>query len=310
MCITNVKLTGKVAVITGGGSGMGLEAAKDLAYRGARVIIASRNATKLRIARDNIQAETGNPDVDFKVLNLESLTSVRRFAHEVRSENRLDILINNAGGVGLPDVLTEDGLTLMMQLNFFGGFLLTYLLLPLLKSSAPSRIINSSAISMYFGKIDFDHWNDIGRNGVLLASGNAKLATALITVEWDQRLKGTGVTANSFDPFFARDTDILAYLNKDMMDASLLLLDLVGRPKKEVGQQIAYYAAAPGLEKVSGAHFKFCTRWPNHWQSGDQELRNRLWEEAKKAVRITPDEDWEADLKKRPLLIPKLSIRF
>lgn len=299
-------------MITGGGSGMGLEAAKDLAYRGARVIIASRNATKLAIARDHIKAETGNPNVDFKVLNLESLASVRNFAQEMGTENRLDMLINNAGGFGLPDELTEDGLTRMMQLNFFGPFLLTYLLLPMLKASAPSRIVNTSAVSMYFGKIDFDHWNDIGINGDLLASGNSKLATALATVEWDRRLKGTGVTANSFDPFFVKDTDILGYLNKYMTEVSLLFLDLIGRPRKEVGQQIAYYAVAPSLEKVSGAHFMFCLRWSNHFQAGDLGLRKRLWDETKISVKITPDEDWEA--KERfiwqPLPIPKLSIRL
>lgn len=294
MCKTDVKLNGKVAVITGGGSGMGFEAAKDLAYRGATVIIASRNATKLRIARDNLRSETGNPNVNFKVLNLESLRSVRSFASEVQQEGRLDMLINNAGGVGLPDALTEDGLTHMMQLNYFGAFLLTYLLRPMMKASAPSRIINSSAISMYIGTIDFDHWNDVDRYDINVASGNAKLATALATVEWARRLKGTGVVANSFDPFFVKDTDILSYLNKDLKELSLKWLDLVGRPREEVGQQIAYYAAAPQLNKVSGVHYKFCGRWPSHWQAGDVELRRRLWEESKKSVKITPEEDWEA----------------
>lgn len=293
MCHTKAKLNGKVAVVTGGNSGMGLEAAKELARRGARVILASRNETKLRLARDHIQETTGNYNVDYKVVDLESFQSVRNLAYQINHEPRLDILINNAGALGIPDQLTEDGVTKMMQINFFSAFLLAYLLFPLMRASAPSRIINSSAVSMYLGTIDFDHWNDVGRYSIWTASGNAKLATALTTVEWDRRIKGTNVTVNSFDPFFVRDTDISRHFSKSHQDFTKVFLEIFGRPKKEVGYQIAYYAAAPNLKRASGLHFKFCGLWPHHWLAGDRELGRRLWEETKRIVKITPEEDWE-----------------
>ncbi|XP_049871710.1 retinol dehydrogenase 11-like [Pectinophora gossypiella] len=295
MCDTDARLEGKVIVVTGGSSGIGFETAKNLAKRGARVVIASRNETKLKLARDNIKEATGNSDVYYRLLDLGSLKSVRNFASETLSyEKRLDVLINNAGSVGLPDTLTADGLNLTMQVNYFGSFLLTFLLLPMLKSSAPSRIINSSASSMYIGHLDFDHWNDIGRYNFITALANSKLAETLFTAELDRRLKGTGVTANSFDPFVVKDTDILINAPEAIKEVSKFFINLVGLKKEEVGQQIAYIAAEPTLEEESGQHFKFCRKWLNHWLVSDTDLTKKLWEASKAAVNISNEEDWES----------------
>lgn len=294
MCHTNAKLIGKVAIVTGGSSGIGLEAAKDLAYRGAKVIIASRNETKLKIARDQIQDATGNQGITYKILDLGSLKSVRNFAREVKNEDRLDILVNNAGAVALPDRLTADDLNLTMQVNFFGTFLLTYLLLPLLKSSAPTRIINGSAASMYIGQIDFDQWNDVGRYSTIASLANSKLAMALYTAELDKRLKGSGVTANSFDPYVVRDTDIFNNIDGTIRDVTQFFVNIVGQRKDEVGNQIGYLASAPELERVSGRYYKFCRSWFNHWSVYDEVLTRNLWKQAKRLVKITPEEDWES----------------
>lgn len=295
MCDTDARLDGKVAIVTGGSSGIGFEAAKDLAYRGARVIIASRNETKLKIARDAIQEATMNKNVDYRTIDLGSLKSVRNFVREtVNFEKRLDVLINNAGSVGLPDRLTEDGMNLTMQVNYFGAFLLTYLLLPLLKISAPSRIINGSAAAMYIGSIDFDHINDIGRYNLVTSLANSKFAVSLFTAELDRRLKGTNVTANSFDPFVVRDTDILTNLPGIARPVSRFFVNKIGQGKEEVGKQIAYLAAKPEMVKVSGMHYKFCRNWLNHWSVGDVKLTKRLWDVSKKVVKISEDEDWEA----------------
>lgn len=293
MCDTDAKLRDKVAVVTGGSSGMGLETAKELAKRGAKVIIASRNETKLKVARDQIKYETGNPNVAYKVLDLGSLTSVRQFASEVVSESKLDILINNAGAVALPDRLTLDDLNLPMQVNFFGSFLLTFLLLPLLKSSTPSRIINGSAASMYLGQIDFDHWNDIGRYNIVTLLANSKLAMALYTVELSRRLEGTGVTAVSYDPFVVKETDLLANIDGLTRNLTQFFVDIIGQRKEEVGKQIAFLAAAVELEGVSGQHYKFCRPWWNHWLAKNEQLTRQLWDKAKELVKITEEEDWE-----------------
>lgn len=289
-------MDGKVVIVTGGSSGIGFEAAKDLANRGARVIIASRNETKLIQAMDKIQQDTGNIDVSYGLLDLASLTSVRSFATETMlTENRLDVLINNAGSIGLPDRLTEDGLNLTMQVNYFGAFLLTYLLLPLLRKSAPSRIVVGSAASMYFGTIDFNEWNAVGKYSWPQSLANSKLADALLSVELDRRLKGTGVTSNSFDPFVVKNTDIFSNSPGWLGDVSKYFVNMIGLPKEEVGKQVAYLAAEPTLAKVSGVHFKFCMMWMNHLLAYDGVFTRRLWDESKNLTKITEEEDWEAN---------------
>lgn len=293
MCDTDVKLRDKVAIVTGGSSGIGLEAATELAKRGAKVIIASRNETKLKKARDYIRSASGNPNIDYKILDLGSLQSVRQFTSEIASEPRLDILINNAGAVALPDRLTSDDLNLTMQVNFFGSFLLTFLLLPLLKSSAPSRIINGSAASMYFGQIDFDHWNDIGRYNLVSSLSNSKLAMALYTAELGRRLEGSGVAAMSYDPFVVRNTDLLVNFDGVIKNVTQFFVDIIGQRKEDVGKQIAFLAAATELEGVSGKHYKFCRPWWNHWLANDEQITKRLWDRAKELVNVTKEEDWE-----------------
>ncbi|KAI5643927.1 short chain dehydrogenase domain-containing protein [Phthorimaea operculella] len=296
MCDPDASLEGKVVIVTGGSSGIGLEAAKNLAKRGARVIIASRNETNLKKARDEIEEASGNSDIAYRLLDLGSLKSVRNFASETMNfEKRLDVLVNNAGAVGLPDKLTEDGLNLTMQVNYFGMFLLTYLLLPMLRTSAPSRIINSSASSMYIGGIDFDHWNDIGRYNFITALGNSKLAVSLFTVELSRRLEDTRITANTFDPFVVKGTNILENTPGFVQGVSRYFIDIVGQTKEEVAEQIGSLAADPALEGVSGQLYKFCRPWINHWLARDENFTRKLWEESKKAVKITEEEDWEAN---------------
>ncbi|XP_041980620.1 retinol dehydrogenase 13-like [Aricia agestis] len=294
MCQTSARLDGKFAIVTGGSSGIGYEAAKNLVKRGARVVIASRNETKLIRARDLIRKSTGSNRISYDVVDLASLKSVRSFAANVlQNEDQLDVLVNNAGAVLLPDRLTEDCLNLTMQVNFFGTFLLTYLLLPLLKKSAPSRIINGLAAAMYIGRIEFDHWNDIGRYTPVESLANSKLAIALFSAELNRKFEGSGVSVNTFDPFVARDTDILNNVSGIAKNVSRLFVDLIGQPKEDIGQQIAYLAADPKFDDTSGKHYKFCTEWINHWLVSDEVLTSRLWEESKKVVQVTDEESWD-----------------
>lgn len=295
MCQTNARMDGKVVVVTGGSSGMGFEAAKNLAHRGARVVIASRNETKLQNARNQIVAATGNQNVAYNILDLGSLKSVRNFADKINMEDKVNVLINNAGAVGLPDRLTADDLNLTMQVNFFGAFLLTYLLLPKLKASAPSRIVNGVAASMYVGDINFDHWNDIGRYNIITGLATSKLAVALFNSELDQRLKNTGVTANSFDPFIVRDTNLLTNVPGLIQNVSQFFVNMIGQMKEEAGMQIAYLASASEMEGVSGKNYKFCREFLNHWLVNDRQFTKRLWEESKKAVKLRKEEDWESN---------------
>ncbi|KAJ8714757.1 hypothetical protein PYW07_002982 [Mythimna separata] len=294
-CETDVRLDGKVALVTGATAGTGLEIAKNLARRGAKVIIASRNPAKLADVKNTIIETTGNQNVVTGQIDLESLSSVRSFADTtLRTEPRLDILINNIGAIGLEDRLTGDNLQLMMQVNYFGSFLLTFLLFPILRASAPSRIVNVSSLALILGTVDLDHWNDVGRYSNFGYYCNAKLADILFTVEMEKRIRGSGVSVFSMDPGLGKSEFFRNFDNaliKNVLNAALLKF---GRPLHRVATMAVFLAVDPKFENESGRHFRDCHEFYSSWYANDTVLTRNVWEETKRLVRITSDEDWEA----------------
>ncbi|GFR02942.1 hypothetical protein TNCT_257581 [Trichonephila clavata] len=140
---SSAKLNGKTVVITGGNTGIGKETARDLAKRGAKVIICCRDTEKGRQAADEIRQERTDANVIVKPLDLASFSSIRQFVKEIqRSEPQINILINNAGVAVCPKSKTADGFELQFGVNHLGHFLLTNLLLDKIKASAPARIVN------------------------------------------------------------------------------------------------------------------------------------------------------------------------
>ncbi|KPJ14485.1 Retinol dehydrogenase 11 [Papilio machaon] len=292
-CETDARLDGKVALVTGATSGIGLETAKNLAKRGAKVIIASRNPAKLAKAKDDIIQYGGHTNVFTRQVDFESLTSIRGFAQEtVAIEPRLDILMNNIGAVGIRDGLTEDGLHTMMQVNYFGGFLLTFLLFPLLKASAPSRVINVSSIAVILGQIDFDHWNDVGQYASFGFYSNAKLAQLLSTVEMNKRIEGSGVSIYTFDPGMTR-TSIARYFESNFVKQ---FLKIFGRRTDAVVKLPVFLAADPSVANKSGKHFRDCKEFYSSWYVNDTALTKKLWEVSRGLVGIKKEEDWEMKL--------------
>ncbi|CAG9791098.1 unnamed protein product [Diatraea saccharalis] len=293
-CETDVRLNGKVALVTGATSGTGLEVARNLAKRGAKVIIASRNPSKLDTAKQDIIRTTANENIIARQMDYESLASVRRFAHEtIATEPRLDILINNIGAIGLEDKLTEDNLQLMMQVNYFGAFLLTFLLFPLMKSSAPSRIVNISSLALLFGDINLDHMNDVGRYSNFGFYCNAKLAAVLFTVEMNRRVNGSGVNVYSMDPGLSKSEFFRNSDNEFWKGLLNSALQIFGRPIDRVATMPVYLALDPKLENRSGAHFRDCMDFYSHWSVNDTVLTKRLWDTSKRLVKIVDEEDWE-----------------
>lgn len=148
VCHSKAKLHGKTVIVTGANTGIGRETALDLAQRGARVILACRDLDKANAAANEIRKTTGNDKVFVKELDLASLKSVRKFAEEFhQTEDRLDILINNAGIMRCPYWKTEDAFEMQLGVNHLGHFLLTNLMLDMLERSQPSRIINVSSLA-------------------------------------------------------------------------------------------------------------------------------------------------------------------
>ncbi|CAH0702901.1 unnamed protein product [Spodoptera exigua] len=256
LCRNSKHLVGKVAIVTGGNKGIGFETAKNFAERGARVILACRSEELGSAARDQIIASTGNSDVHYRHLDLSSLASVRTFADGIiKSENRLDILVNNAGVYEVPYEKTKDGLLLAAQTNHFGPFLLTCLLLPLLKTSAPSRIINVSSMVHRNGTVDLDNLNAEKETKETYSYrkvyANTKLYNILMTVELAERLKGTGVTANSLHPGVV-STDILLKLKSNWIRKLMPYISKLFKTQWEGAQTSIYLAVSPEVEGVSG----------------------------------------------------------
>lgn len=150
---SNKRLDGKVAIVTGSDSGIGFETALDLAKRGARVILACRNSLKAEKAVQKIIKKSGNKKIDYQHMDLSDLDSVNDFAKNIKSKiDQLDILINNAGVMGCPDSWkTKQGFDMQFGVNYLGHFLLTHLLLDLIKKTSKSRIINVSSC-VHFSK--------------------------------------------------------------------------------------------------------------------------------------------------------------
>ena len=188
-------LTGKVIIVTGGNSGLGYEAVKAFAKKGAKVYMTSRSIEKGQNAQKQILDEVSDAAIEVAQLNLADLSSVRKFANEFAgSEDRLDVLLNNAGIMMTPYSLTADGFENQFGTNHLGHFALTGLLMETISKTPESRIVNVSSIAHKGGSFDF---NDLlYSNGKtydpMKAYRRSKLANLLFTYELQRRLSSAG----------------------------------------------------------------------------------------------------------------------
>ncbi|XP_059811457.1 retinol dehydrogenase 12 isoform X2 [Hypanus sabinus] len=190
VCTSNARLDGKTVVITGANTGIGKETARDLAQRGARVILACRDLTKAEAAAQDIREDTGSKQVIVRELDLANTRSIYQFAENIIKEEKvLNILINNAGVMMCPFMKTSDGFEMQFGVNHLGHFLLTFLLLDHLKKSSPARIINLSSLAHGFGRINFKDLHSENSYDGGSAYCQSKLANILFTRELAKRLK-------------------------------------------------------------------------------------------------------------------------
>jgi NAD(P)-dependent dehydrogenase (short-subunit alcohol dehydrogenase family) len=193
-------LTGKVITVTGANSGIGFEAAKEFARKGARTILACRSMDKAQVALNQIQAEVPNAWTEIMGLDLASQASIRKFADEFKTKyDRLDVLVNNAGIMMVPYSTTEDGFESQFATNHLGHFALTGLLINLLLKTPGSRVVNVSSTGHRFGNMDFDNLMYEGGNGYspTRAYARSKLANLLFTYELQRRYEAIGAAAIS-----------------------------------------------------------------------------------------------------------------
>jgi len=192
-------LTGKVMLVTGATSGIGREAAVELAAHGALVVLGCRDTRKGEKTADHIMGLTPDASVEVLELDLADLSSVRSAAEQFdRTHDRLDVLVNNAGVMGTPYLLSADGNELQFATNHLGHFALTGLLLPVLLSTDHSRVVTVSSHGHRQGNLHFDNLQfEHGGFQRARAYGNSKLANLLFTYELDRRLRAAGARTNA-----------------------------------------------------------------------------------------------------------------
>lgn len=268
----------KVCLVTGATAGIGAVTARELARLGATVIGVSRNPDKCAVVRERIITETGNPQVEFLSADLSSQAQVRRLAEAFKQKHaRLDVLVNNAGAYYLTHQESVDGIELTFALNHLGYFLLTNLLLDLIKASAPARIVNVSSNAHQSARIDFSNLSGRGFYNSWAAYGQSKLGNLLFTYELARRLAETGVTANALHPGFVASN--FAHNNGWLVAwGTKFAQKLGGRTPQEGARTVIYLATSPVVEGVSGKYFIDEKAVVSSPASYDEAIARRLWE--------------------------------
>ena len=276
------QMKGKTAIVTGGNNGIGLETAVGLARLGARVVITARNQAKGEAALADIKNRSESDNVELMLADFASLASIRAFAAEFQTNHdRLDVLVNNAGGINTSRSETLDGFETTFGVNHLGYFLVTNLLLDVLKASAPARVVSvSSRAHLRSRGINFDDLNAEQRYSGMGIYGESKLANVLFTYELARRLEGSGVTANCLHPgvvrsgFGQNNGGLTALLFKSFYT---LLMPLTKSTARGAETSI-YLASSPEVEGVTGKYFADSKETPSSPASHDEEAAKRLWE--------------------------------
>ena len=270
-------MEGEVVLITGGTSGIGKAAATALAGMGAEVVVNGRNRERGEVAVEEIQRESGSDNVFLLLADLSVQSEVRRLAGEFRTRyDRLDVLVNNAGLVLKRRTETPDGIETTLAINHLAPFLLTNVLLDLLRKSAPSRIITVSSGAERMGKIDFDDLQSEKRYRGFQVYGMTKLANIIFTFELAERLEGTGVTANCMHPG-AVNTNFGAN-NRGGMALFFRAFKPFMRSPEQGAETLVYLAASPEAEEMSGEYLTDHEVQAASKEAYDESVRKRLWE--------------------------------
>jgi len=263
----------KIVLITGSTDGIGKQTAIELVRLGATVVLHGRSAERGQAALDEVRRITGSDKLDYVAADLSSQKQVRALADQVREKyERLHVLINNAAVVMNKRQLTEDGLEMTFAVNHLAPFLLTHLLLDVLKRGAPARIVNVSSGTHQGARMDFDNLQGEKRYDGYTAYALSKLGNVLFTYELAERLKGTGVTVNCLHP---------GVITTKLLRAGW---GSAGASLEEGAATPVYLASAPEVETVTGQYFVRKQPAPSAAPTHDTKLRQEFW---KVSARLT-----------------------
>jgi retinol dehydrogenase-12 len=277
----------KICLVTGATNGIGKVTALELAKMGATVIVVGRNPDKTEAVVNELRAQSGSDRVDKALADLSSLAEVQALAENFkRKYSRLDVLVNNAGAYFGKRQVSADGYEMTFALNHLSYFLLTALLLDVLKASAPSRIVNVASDAHRTAPLDFDDLQAEKKFNGLVVYGRSKLANILFTYELAKRLQGTNVTANTLHPGFVA-TGFGADSGALMRIGIKITARLMGVSVEEGAQTTIYLASSPEVEGVTGKYFQKCKPAQSSAASYDVDARERLWQISEQLCGVT-----------------------
>ncbi len=300
--VAQAPLTGRVAVVTGATGGMGAMIATDLARRGATVVLAARSDAAGRDLAMRITARTGNPRVEVLTVDLADQTSIRRAVAEFQERHdALHLLVNNAGQHVYERRLSRDGMEMNLAVNHLGWFLLTNLLLDVIRASAPARIVNvaSQAIAdartlTMVGRprpavLDLDDLQSARDYQPMTAYARAKLAMVMGTYTLARRLQGSRVTVNALHPGLVATNIVRGFGVPRLLLPVLLAATRLFMTTPEMGARAAIHLATdPDLATVNGQYFVDGKPSRSPARSYDHQLQEKLWSLSASLTRLTP----------------------
>ena len=282
-----MSMHGKVVVVTGSNVGIGLETAVGVAALEATTVLACRNTAKAEAAAKEVTQRTWNDDVHVVPLDLADLASVRKAAEDVLSRwDRLDVLVNNAGGTWSQRQLTAQGFEYTFGVNHLGHFYLTNLLLDRLRATAPARVVNVTSVGHHFASkgMRFDDLQSERRYDGMDAYCRSKLANVLFVRELDRRLAGTGVTANACHPGWVRSSFGMDGDTTGVTGFGMRVIRPFQISPARGARTSIYLAAAPEVADRSGMYW--VRRKPGHMsrRALDGDAAARLWDESERLL--------------------------
>lgn len=270
-------MNGKVCLVTGATDGIGKVSARVLAELGAKVIIVGRNPEKSAIVLAELRSISGNENIDLLMADLAVMQEVRDLAEQVISRyDRIDVLLNNAGGYFTKHEITSDGLEMTFALNHMSYFLLTNKLMELLKYSAPARIVNVSSDAHYGVDMEFENLNGEQEYKAWKAYQKSKLANVLFTNELLKKVPGN-ITVNCLHPGFVATN--FGHNNGGFFGPVLKIAQRISAIDPEEGAKTSIFlCSAPEVKGVSGKYFYKCQPKTSSRESRNMDTGKRLWQ--------------------------------
>ena len=280
----------KTILITGANSGLGFEAAKQLAKQGHEIILLCRNKEKGEIAVSEIKSYSNNQNIHLYTANLASQKSIETVAQQIKKDiSKLDVLLNNAGGVFNNFQLSEDGIEMTIANNHFNYFWLTYYLFDLLKNGKDARIINVASDSHYSAKkIDIESfYQKKGNYFVLSAYEQSKLANVLFTYTLAEKANPYNITVNALHPGFVYTPIGEKNGNKFFGMVWSAASKLFGLSVEKGARSHIYLASSDEVKDISGKYFHNCKAKKSSSISYDKNLQAMLWKESERKSGFT-----------------------